>query len=189
MGGADADGGGQCMFFAGIPGLSTDGSVGLVGACVPSERFNVWPETATAQCCGPQSSHVQRRLEDGDAGAVEDGAVIGVVKTHSDSTVPAYCPVPESTHCPDGSMPICENTCPEYPEFADDGHGCGYVGYIAGGWPWRVVSRAERRQGCRAGSLQSLAQPPRCRSGAQFELGDDARLSNSHRFLLVSYSR
>ena len=78
MGGADADGGGQCMFFAGIPGLSTDGSVGLVGACVPSERFNAWPETATAQCCGPQSSHVQRRLEYGDAGAVEDGAVLGV---------------------------------------------------------------------------------------------------------------
>ena len=55
MGGADADGGGQCMFFAGIPGLSTDGSVGLVGACVPSERFDAWPETTRRRSAAARS--------------------------------------------------------------------------------------------------------------------------------------
>ena len=48
--------------------------------------------------------------------------MLGVVKTHSG--LPAYCPAPDTMHCPDGSLPICENTCPSYPEFADDGHGC-----------------------------------------------------------------
>ena len=92
MGGADADGGGQCMFFAGDPGAVDRRLGGARRRLRPRRSASTpGPRPRQAQCCGPQSSHVQRRLGAGDAGAVEDVAVLGVVKTHSGCRRTAPC--------------------------------------------------------------------------------------------------